>query len=76
MKDYIALNSEIGFHDPIKGLEWPLEKLLQWSRSMIVLLPSLEEWPSIEMLLSFKPMETNANASLADHQSTPPRNSS
>lgn len=26
MKDYVALNSEIGFRDPIVGLEWPLEK--------------------------------------------------
>lgn len=26
MKDYVALNSEMGFHDPIVGLEWPLEK--------------------------------------------------
>lgn len=26
MKDYVALNSEMGFRDPIVGLEWPLEK--------------------------------------------------
>jgi hypothetical protein len=26
MKNYIAVNSELGFHDPIEGLEWPTEK--------------------------------------------------
>jgi hypothetical protein len=26
MKDYVALNSEMGFRDPIEGIEWPLEK--------------------------------------------------
>lgn len=26
MKDYVALNSEIGFRDPITDLDWPLEK--------------------------------------------------
>lgn len=26
MHDYIALNSQIGFRDPIEGLEWPTEK--------------------------------------------------
>jgi hypothetical protein len=26
MKDYVALNSELGFRDPLIGIEWPLEK--------------------------------------------------
>jgi hypothetical protein len=55
MKDYIALNSEMGFHDPIVGLEWPLEK----PAAMVTIddraLTFDGTWPAIDALKNFKP---------------------
>lgn len=55
MKDYIAVNSEIGFHDPIVGLEWPTEK----PAAMVTIddraLTFDGTWPSIEVLKAFQP---------------------
>ncbi len=55
MKDYIALNSEIGFHELIEGLEWPLEK----PAAMVTIddraLTFDGTWPAIEALKAFEP---------------------
>jgi hypothetical protein len=55
MKDYIAVNSEMGFHDPIEGLEWPLEK----PAAMVTIddraLTFDGTWPAIEDLKAFQP---------------------
>lgn len=55
MKDYIAVNSEMGFHDPIDGLEWPLEK----PAAMVTIddraLTFDGTWPDIETLKAFQP---------------------
>ena len=55
MKDYVALNSEIGFRDPIEGIEWPLEK----PPAMVTIddraLTFDGTWPEIETLKAFQP---------------------
>lgn len=55
MKNYVALNSELGFKDPIEDIEWPLEK----PSAMITIddraITFTGEWPSIDALLAFKP---------------------
>lgn len=62
MKDYIALNSEIGFRDPIVGLEWPLEK----PPAMVAIddraITFTGEWPSIGNLLAFQPWNKKERA--------------
>lgn len=55
MKDYIALNSELGFHDPIVGLEWPLEKPAAFVSIDDRALTFDGTWPSIEYLKAFQP---------------------
>lgn len=55
MKDYIALNSEVRFNDPIYDLEWPLEKPPAFITIDDRAIMFTGEWPSIESLLAFKP---------------------
>lgn len=60
MKDYVALNSEIGFRDPIEGIEWPMEK----PPAMITIddraLTFDGTWPAIEVLKAFQPWNKRA----------------
>ena len=57
MKDYIAVNSELGFHDPIEGLEWPTEKPAAFVTIDDRALCFNGDWGSYdpEWLLGFKP---------------------
>lgn len=55
MKDYVALHSEMGFHDPIDGLEWPLEKPAAFVTLDDRALTFEGTWPDIEALKQFKP---------------------
>lgn len=55
MKDYIAVNSEMGFKDPIEGLEWPLEKPAAFVTIDDRALTFDGVWPDIEKLKNFKP---------------------
>ncbi len=55
MKDYVAVNSEMGFHDPIDGLEWPQEKPPAFVTIDDRAITFTGTWPSIETLQSFKP---------------------
>jgi hypothetical protein len=57
MKDYVALNSEIGFRDPIVDLEWPLEKppaMLTIDDRALCFTGSWADY-DCEELLNFKP---------------------
>ncbi len=57
MKDYVALNSEMGFHEPIEGLEWPLEKPPAFLTIDDRAMEFNGDWTTYdpERLLSFKP---------------------
>lgn len=67
MKDYIALNSEMGFHDPIEGLEWPLEK----PAAMVTIddraLTFDGTWPAIEALKAFQPWNKRPFGATGDY---------
>jgi hypothetical protein len=55
MKDYVALNSEIGFKDPIKDLLWPLEKPPAFLTIDDRVLTFKGDWWEPESLLGFRP---------------------
>ncbi len=55
MQAYISVNSEMGFHDPIVGLEWPLEKPPAFVTIDDRALTFDGTWPKIEDLKSFQP---------------------